>query len=149
MAGRVPARHAHTCHAPSGFAAGVSRPLLGPTDTPVSLGLFAHTASHPRPGMERGMHRGLCCVVGPVIPPPTPTPAHGTHCPPFGRFAASAFCASGNGAAPSALAAPPRQCPARFNKLTADPLPSVHSPLHLSNSALCSARCYAGNIRRS
>jgi hypothetical protein len=37
-AGRLPARHAHTCHAPtgSGFAAGAVRPSLGPTDIPVS-----------------------------------------------------------------------------------------------------------------
>jgi hypothetical protein len=36
--GRLPARHAHTCHAPSGFrvAAGALRPSLGPTDIPVS-----------------------------------------------------------------------------------------------------------------
>jgi hypothetical protein len=64
------------------------------------------------------MYRDLCCAVGPVIPPPTPTPAHGAHCPqaPFGRFAAaSASGESAYGAAPSALAAPPRQCPARFN----------------------------------
>jgi hypothetical protein len=38
-AGRLPARHAHTCHAPSGFAAGALRPSLRPTDTPVSLRL--------------------------------------------------------------------------------------------------------------
>ncbi len=104
-----PARHAHTSHAPSGYAAGASRPTLGSTDTPVSLRLsFSQLLTFRLgPRLERGMYRGLCCAVGPAIPPPTPTPAHGTqaHCPPIGRFAASA---SGE--------------------------------LHLSDSALCSAR---------
>ena len=107
-ADRLPARHAHTCHAPSGFAAGASRPSLGRQTTP-SLAPPLSLSQLLTLGLERGMYRGLCCAVGPAIPPPTPTPAHGTHCPPFGRSAASAF-----GAAPSALAAPPHQCPARF-----------------------------------
>ena len=50
------------------------------------------------------MYRGLGCAVGPASPPPTPTPAHGTHCPPFwslsrpSAFGASAFGASAFGA---------------------------------------------------
>jgi hypothetical protein len=44
------------------------------------------TASHPRVGTGN-VSRPLLRV-GPAIPPPTPTPAHGTHCPPLGRAAA-------------------------------------------------------------
>jgi hypothetical protein len=57
--------------------------------------------------------------VGPAIPPPTPTPAHGTRCPPLGRAAASAS---------GAISVLPD-----FSVS----LPSVHSPLHrgLSDSA--------------
>ena len=68
-------------------------------------------------GLERGMPSRPMLRVGPAIPPPTPTPAHGTHCPPFGRAAASAF---------GAISVPPDFL---------GPLPSVHSPLHLSDSA--------------
>ncbi len=59
-----------------------SRPPLGPTDTPVLLRLSHTQLLTLRLGLERGMYRGLCCAVGPAIPPPTPTPAHGTHCLP-------------------------------------------------------------------
>jgi hypothetical protein len=48
---------------------------------------------------------GLRCAVGPAIPPPTPTPAHGTHSVPSlwppPKFAASAFGTSACGAAAS------------------------------------------------
>ena len=70
------------------------------------------------------------------IPPPTPTQAYGTHCPPM----AAPRPASSVGSE-SALAAPPRQCPApgRFRVLC--PITSsVHSPLRTSDSALCSQR---------
>jgi hypothetical protein len=76
------------------------------------------------------MYRGLCCAVGPAIPPPTPTPAHGTHCPPIGRFAAASAAASGPGAsAPSAHAASPHQCPARF--LSGPYIPLSTSPIQV------------------
>ena len=67
--------------------------------TPLSCSVPLLTASHPRVGAGN-VSRPLLRV-GPAIPPPTPTPAHGTHCPPFGRFAASAFGASACGAAAS------------------------------------------------
>ena len=65
--------------------------------TPLSLApSLPSTASHPRVG-SGNVSRPLLRV-GPAIPPPSPTPAHGSHCPPIGRFAA----ASAFGAAPSA-----------------------------------------------
>ena len=99
QAGRLPARHAHACHAPSGSAAGASRPPLRPPDTRCLAQSPSPTASHPRVGTGNASRPRL--RVGPAIPPPTPTPAHGTHCPPFGRFAASAFGASGSAASVS------------------------------------------------
>ena len=115
-------------------------PCLAPSPSPSQLLTL---------GLERGMYCGLRCAVGPAIPPPTPTPAHGTHCPPFGRLAASAFGASACGA--SACGARLRRLRLRRISVPPDlsgPLPSVHSPLHLSDSALsvqrvaslCSAR---------
>ncbi len=106
--------------------------------------------SHPRVGAGPGNHdaspsRGLCAV-GLAIPPPTPTPAHWTHCPPFGRFAASAFGAS---ACQSRCGAARLRLQVRLRRISvptvppdlSGPLPGVHSPLQLSDSALCSARC--------
>ncbi len=61
--------------------------------TPPSLAPFLpFTASHPRVGTGNVSRPRL--RVGPAIPPPSPTPAHRSHCPPIGRFAASAFGAS-------------------------------------------------------
>jgi hypothetical protein len=53
MAGRLPARHAHTCHAPSGFAAGASRRPHGQMPTR-SASVSPHHSFSPS-GMERGM----------------------------------------------------------------------------------------------
>ena len=77
-------------------------------------------ASHPRVG-SGNVSRPLLRV-GPAIPPPSPTPAHGSHCPPIGRFATSAF-----GARLRRISVPPD---------LSGPLPGVHSPFHLSDSAL-------------
>ena len=84
--------------------------------TPLSCSVPLLTASHPRVGAGN-VSRPLLRV-GPAIPPPTPTPAHGTHCPPIRAYGASAF---------GAISVPPD---------LSGPLPSVHSPLHLSDSAL-------------
>ena len=102
-------------------------PPLRPPDVFVSRRLPLQTASHPRVGTGNVPRPRL--RVGLAIPPPTPTPAHGTHCPPMAAFAASAFGASACGA----ISVPPD---------FSGPLPSVHSPLHLFDSALLfSARC--------
>jgi len=131
-AGRLPARHAHACHAPSGSAAGASRHHSDRRTFLVSRRLPLQTASHPRVGTGNVPRPRL--RVGLAIPPPTPTPAHGTHCPPMAASAASAFGASACGAsACGAISVPPD---------FSGPLPSVHSPLHLFDSALLfSARC--------
>ena len=137
LVGRVPARHAHTCHAPSGSAAGASRHPLG--QTPGVL-LRLSPSQLLTLGLEWGMH--FAASAAPVLanPPPTPTPAHGTHCPPM----------AATRPAPSAQAPPARRGSAfgaqslRRVSVPPDfsgPVPSVHSPLHPSDSALCSARC--------
>ena len=98
--------------------------------TPLSCSVPLLTASHPRVGAGN-VSRPLLRV-GPAIPPPTPTPAHGTHCPPIRAYGASAF---------GAISVPPD---------LSGPLPSVHSPLHLSDSALSvSARCLPNRLARS
>jgi hypothetical protein len=98
---RLPARHAHTCHAPSGFAAGASRHSTRTDRRPcLSLRLSLSIASHPRVGSGNVSRPPL--RVGPAIPPQSPTTAHGSHCPPIGRCATSAFGASACGEAPSA-----------------------------------------------
>ena len=59
-AGRLPARHAHACHAPSGSAAGASRhhsDRLTFSSRAVSLSKQLLTL-----GLERGMYRGLGCA---------------------------------------------------------------------------------------
>ena len=61
-----------------------------------------------------------------AIPPPTPTLAYGTHCPPMAARAASAFGASGSTAS--------------MSRPFSGPTPSVHSPLRTCDSALCSER---------
>ena len=77
---RVLARHAHTFHAPSGSAAGASRHPL--RQTPGVL-LRLSPSQLVNLGLEWGMH--FVASVAPVLanPPSTPTPAHGTHCPPL------------------------------------------------------------------
>ena len=115
------------------------RALHSDHQTPLSLApSLPSTASHPRVG-SGNVSRPLLRV-GPAIPPPSPTPAHGSHCPPIGRFAASAFGASAFGAAPSA-----RGFAASVSRpIYRVPLPGVHSPFHLSDSALSlPARCSA------
>ncbi len=68
-ADRLPARHAHTCHAPSGFAAGASRPMPPPitrtTDDPISRSAsLPLTASHPRIGAGNVSRPLLRCRSG-------------------------------------------------------------------------------------
>ena len=138
QAGRLPARHAHACHAPSGSAAGASRVHADRLTPRVSRRL-------PLPqlltlGLERGMPSRPMLRVGPAIPPPTPTPAHGTHCPPLGRSAASAFGASAFGASAfGAISVPPD-----FRVLCRVCIPLSTFPILL----LCSARCLQRRRRR-
>ena len=89
-------------------------------------------------GLEWGMHRGLRCASAGEA---RHRPPHGTRDSlpslwPLSR--PSAFGASAFGASAFGARGLPRQGPARYS----GPLPSVHSPLHLPDSALlCSARC--------
>ena len=58
-------------------------------------------------GCGAGIARAASAAPVLAIPPPIPTQAYGTHCPPMAALQP----------APSALAAPPHQCPARFRAL--------------------------------
>jgi hypothetical protein len=104
-AGRIPARHAHKCHASSGFAAGASRPPLGPTDTPVSRSVSPFHSFSPSGWNGECIAASAACRSG----DPATIPHSGTRVslPSHWPFAASAFgasaCgASAYGAAPSA-----------------------------------------------
>ena len=134
-AGRYPARHAHTCHAPSGSAAGASRRPHGQMLTR-SASVSPSCSQLLTLGYGAGNDsRGLGCA-GPGEPATDPHSGIRDSLPSLAPF----------GAAPSAQAAPPRQCPARFS----GPMPSVHSPLRPSDSALCSQRvaCLPNRLAR-
>ena len=88
------------------------------------------TASHPRVGTGNASRPML--RVGPASPPPTPTRHTGLPALPWPLSRPSAFGASAFGASACGARGLPRQGPARYS----GPLPSVHSPLHLSDSAL-------------
>jgi hypothetical protein len=127
-AARLPARHAHACHAPSGSAAGASRHSTRIARLPChALSLSPQLLNL---GLERGMFRGLGCA----------SARRFRHRPPLWHTGLTALSLAALRPAPSARAptalrlrreASPHQCPAR----SSGPLPSVHSPLHLSNSA--------------
>ena len=73
------ARHAHTCHKPSGFAAGASRPSLGLKDTPVSWSVFpSPTASHPWVGECITACAGRFCYQAPLARTPSARAASGS-----------------------------------------------------------------------
>ena len=93
------------------------------------------TASHPRVGMGNAF-RGLGCA-GPGEPANKPHSGTRDSLTTHGSYAASACGASASGAAPSAPSASAGRVsvPPDFS----GPVPSVHSPLHPSDSGLCSA----------
>ena len=99
LVGRIPARHAHTRHAPSG--AGASRRPLGQT-------LRLSPSPFLTLGLERGMHFAAPAALVLATPPSTPTQAYGTHCPPLAAMrpaTPSAQAPGASGTTPSALSA--------------------------------------------
>ena len=164
--GRVAARHAHTCHAPSGSAAGASgfhsdrrvRLPLGqtpPSQWRLSTSLSGSlTASESHSGQVAAGGNGECIFAAsaapvPANPLPTSSPANRTHYPPLTRDRYAAAASAGRGlrlrwltVTASGAAAPGGLCasiPPDFSGPVT--VLSVYSPLHPSDFALCSA-CY-------